>query len=240
MKRLPGFCYFLLLAAGWSFAQGNEVSLSAGATFTSSQTLTTTFTPLIPCTTPNCNVFSDVTKASTAFTFQASYARRLAGAGPLALYIELPVVGTPGHGVGTVFSSSVFGPFNGSTSSALFFFTPSARVKFFSSAKISPWVTAGGGWARLTQGSQNVDKGVVQFGGGLDFKTGVPHLGLRGEVRDFWSGGVLQSAPVATGVAVGLPGGPITVPPVQVTVTNTISPTHQHHVFAGGGVVLRF
>ncbi len=227
MKKFFGFCCFLLLATRWGLAQNNEVNFSAGAMFTFDQNATTTFTPLVPCTIPNCNVIADVVKASTAFSFEASYARRLAGVGPVDLYLELPMVGTPGHSVDGVIRVTSINPLNATTSSSLFFFTPSARVKFFSSARISPWVTAGGGWAGLTQGSQTANKGAVQFGGGLDFKTGVPHLAVRGEVRDFWAGGVLQSGVVAAPLA-------------PVTATITISPEHLHHVFAGGGVVLRF
>lgn len=224
MKVILRFSCFLLLASGWTFAQSNEISFSAGATFTSDQNVTTTLALplLIPCATPNCNVLSSTMKASTAFTFEASYARRLVGAGPVALFVELPMMGTPGHNVATVVSNPLIGTFNGSTSSTLFFFTPSARVRFFSSAAISPWISAGGGWARLTQGSQNVNGGAVQFGGGADFRTGVPHLGIRAELRDFWSG---NSAAIPVSVA-GL--------------TSVVSPDHQHHLFAGGGVVLRF
>lgn len=221
MKHIFTFFSFLLLAAGLSSAQSNEVSFSGGVILTSDQKATTTITlPLpLPCPFPTC-VISETTKtnASTAFTFEASYARQLAGAGPVALYIEFPVVGMPGHGIDTVFSTSLSGPFSGSSSSSLFFLTPSARVKFFSSSRISPWASVGGGWARLTLGSQNTDTGALQFGGGVDFKTGVPHLGFRAEARDFWSAGALQTVTQSTSV---------------------VSPEHQHHLFAGGGVVLR-
>lgn len=243
MKKIPCLCLLLLLVAGWCYGQSNEVSFSSGAALTSGQTMTTTATLQVPlpCPFPTC-VITDTTKtnASTAFTFEASYARRFAGAGPVALYLELPIVETPGHGVGTVFSTSLSTAFNASNSSSLFFFTPSARAKFFSSARISPWATVGGGWAHLTLGPQNASTGALQFGGGVDFKTSVPHLGLRVEARDFWSANALRPLPMATGVNAGLPGGTPGVPPVQVTATTTVSPARQHHVFAGAGVVLRF
>ncbi len=163
MKRVVEFFFFLLLAAGWSAAQSNEVSFSAGATFTSDQNSTTSVAlPLLfPCTTPSCNVISGTMSASTAFTFEASYARRLLGTGPVAVFLELPVLATPGHDVGTVVSNSLIGTFTGTTSSSLFFLTPAARVKFFSTARVSPWLSAGGGWARLTEGSQNTNTGAV-------------------------------------------------------------------------------
>ena len=237
MKKVLCLCLLLLLAAGCSYGQSNEVSFSAGAAFTSGQTLTTTFPTLVPCPIPNCNLITGTMEVSRGFTFEASYARRLVGAGPMALYLELPLLETPGHGVDAVVTT-LNNPFNASTSSSLFFLTPSARIKFFSSAMISPWATVGGGWAHLTVGVQNASTGALQFGGGADFKTGVPHLGLRVEARDFWSAGILQPLPVV--VAVGLPAGTLAIPSAPLTLTTTASPTHQHHLFAGGGVVLRF
>jgi hypothetical protein len=226
MKLIFWFSSFLLLAAGLSSAQSNEVSYSASATFMSAQTVTTTLTttPPIPCVTPNCNVIPLMTKSSTGFTFEASYARRLAVAGPMALYLELPVVGTPAHGVDDVLNVNNTS-FSGSTSSSLFFLTPSARVKFFSSAMFSPWATVGGGWARLTLGTQAANTPALQFGGGVDYKTGVPHLGVRVEVRDFWSGSISNTS-----------SQPTTVGTLQTTTVTSAA----HHLLAGGGVVLRF
>ena len=227
MNKVLYLSFLLLLAAGPSYGQSNEVSYSAGATFMSSQTQTVTFPTLVPCPIPipNCNVLTNTMDASHGFTFEASYARRLIGEGPVALYVELPVVGTPGHGVTTVVNDPFVGPISGSSSSSLFFLTPSARVKFFPSARISPWVTVGGGWARLSQGGLSANNGALQFGGGVDFQTGVPNLALRVEARDFWSASPLQTGSLSTTIS-GL--------------TATVSPDHLHHVFAGGGVVLRF
>jgi hypothetical protein len=51
VKTILRFSCSLLLASGWSFAQSNELSFSAGATFTSDQNVTTTLAlPLVlPC-----------------------------------------------------------------------------------------------------------------------------------------------------------------------------------------------
>lgn len=146
MKRTLGFCCFLLLTAGWSLAQSNEVSLSAGATWTSDQNLTTTSLAPCPVTDPTCNVLSASVKAKTAFTFEGVYARRLAGAGPVSLFVELPVMGTPGHDVNSIVSSSLAGSQTVPLSSTLLFFTPSAKVKLFSTAKISPGPRPAGDW----------------------------------------------------------------------------------------------
>jgi hypothetical protein len=222
VKAIFRFCCFLVLASGLSFAQANEVSFSAGATFTSEQNVTSTLFLPAPCVIPNCNVLTSSFKANTAFTFAGSYSRRLLGAGPVALSVELPFLGTPGHGVSTTSSSGIFGTINGSSSATLFFFTPSARITFLPASTISPWLAVGGGWARLTQGGQNSNSGAVQFGGGADFKTGMPHLRIRAEVRDFWAGNPLTSLS--------------SIPEISTMV----SPDHQHHIFAGGGVVVKF
>lgn len=229
MKHIFTFFGFLLLASGLSSAQSNEVSLSAGATFTTDQNLVTTLTSQTPCTPTTCFNTTSTMKPSAAFTFEASYARRLIGAGPADIYVELPVMATPGHNVGTTFNSTLGFSASGSTSSSLFFLTPSVRVSFLRSAGISPWVTVGGGWARLEQSGQNFNKAALQFGGGVDFKSILPHVILRAEARDFYAGGALQTGPVAVGLG-----------PTPVVLTNTISPLHQHHVFAGAGIVLRF
>ena len=130
----------------------------------------------------------------------------------------------PGHSVNEVIGVSTLpSPITTSTSSSWFFLTPSARVKFFPSARISPWVTFGGGWARLTEGATTTNTGALQFGGGVDVRTGLPHLKLRFEVRDFWSPGALHPQPLAT-----------------VPFSSVVSPYHQHHLFASGGIVLTF
>ena len=68
MKKVPCLCLLLLLAAGSSYGQNNEVTFSAGGVVTSSQTMTLTFQTPVPCTIPNCTVVTSTFKASTAFT----------------------------------------------------------------------------------------------------------------------------------------------------------------------------
>jgi hypothetical protein len=93
---------------------------------------------------------------------------------------------------------------------------------------ISPWGSVGGGYARfdesttLVNGAPNTvktgtNKGALQYGGGVDFKT--PYkilfpLVLRAEVRDFYSG--------QPRLNLVRPGG------------------GQHNVLVSGGIVLRF
>lgn len=220
MKKFLVVLFFLPLLA---VAQRNELSLSLGATRSSGQSGTTTVA--FPCvvTVPLCDVITSTTKSSTGFTFEGAYGLRVLPAGIADLFLDFPVVATPGHDVDVASTSSLAGTITGTGSSSLLFFTPSARFKFLPSARISPWGTIGGGLARISFANQNKAVGCLQYGAGLDFKTPLPHLLVRAEARDFWSQGVLQSQAISAIIS-----------------SSTVSPEHQHHVFAGAGVVVKF
>jgi opacity protein-like surface antigen len=119
---------------------------------------------------------------------------------------------------------------NFETSSALsvrsyssLYFTPGIKLKLLPLARLSPYVVAGVGVARLSPSSQlgngqpsNRDasiEGAYSVGGGIDVKW-APFISLRGEIRDY----------------------------------NTVAPTfslipferRQNNVFITGGIVLRF
>ena len=134
---------------------------------------------------------------STAVSFQGNYGRRIVDFRAASLYLELPVVGVtrrdgPSNKFVDHFSS--------------IFFTPSLKVKLLPSAPISPFVSAGGGFAHFsstfdsvsfnsvtsTFTSQTVNTsnttGAFQAGGGFDIKTPIPALGFRVEVREFFTG----------------------------------------------------
>ena len=70
------------------------------------------------------------------------------------------------------------------------FVTPGLKVKLLPGASISPWASVGGGWARYSLQASDVaeSKAAFAFGGGIDFKTGLPLLDIRAEVRDFLTG----------------------------------------------------
>ncbi|OAI57604.1 hypothetical protein AYO50_01195 [Acidobacteria bacterium SCGC AG-212-P17] len=224
MKRIVQVCYFLLLAGGWSLAQNNEVSFSVGPAFTTDQKLQVD-SRLPGCQIQGCTALFTFA-GSTSVAFGVGYARRLADMGPVALYVELPVVEQPSHALNVSTNNQtnnlafrLFGP--GHTSA--FFFTPSARIQFVPKQRISPWITGGYGFTHLSQdfSSSKHTKGAAQFGGGIDVRT-LPHLVLRGEVRDFWTAGMLESNPVAT------------------LTQQTALTSHMQHIYAGGGVVLKF
>jgi hypothetical protein len=206
-------------------AQKNEVSFAIGGIVTSDQSATSVLPITCPITLPNCNVFNSHLTTDPGVALKAMYARRLVRFGRASLYVEIPVVSVPGRNVDFSFTT---GGFLGNTfalSSSAFFFTPSARVSLFSSAPVSPFVSVGGGLAHTgssfnfmgISSSTRSNSGALQYGGGLDVKSPIPWLGFRGEVRDFYSGSGARSSPF-----------------------NTVSPERLHHVFAGGGVVLRF
>ena len=103
--------------------------------------------------------------------------------------------------------------------------TPGVRVKFRPNAAIAPYVAAGGGYALYEQshfqrdGAPNpaprfLHRGALQFGGGVDVRFW-KWIGLRGEVRDFYTGSP----------AFNLPAGPR---------------GGQHNIVVGGGFVIRW
>jgi len=77
------------------------------------------------------------------------------------------------------------------------FVTPAARVNFFPTTAVSPWVSFGVGFAHYSEGSQllyggtntgkNTTSAAIEGGLGLDVKV-TNRLSLRGGVRDFWAG----------------------------------------------------
>ncbi|HZE25285.1 MAG TPA: hypothetical protein VE054_14910, partial [Blattabacteriaceae bacterium] len=126
---------------------------------------------------------------------------------------ELPVAGIPSTPL------TVAGVSTAIDHIGTLFITPGLRLKIAPIAPISPWVSVGGGWARysLNTAGTTENKGALQFGGGLDFKTGLPLLAFRAEVRDF-----------VTGV------------PTFNSGFLTETGLHHHNILAGGGIVLRF
>ena len=83
---------------------------------------------------------------------------------------------------------------------AYVFLTPHVRVKFFPEGALSPWLSFGAGYARfLEKRPENApsfipgtNTGTLLLGGGVDTRTLIRVLrvpiGLRAEVRDFYSG----------------------------------------------------
>jgi hypothetical protein len=186
---------FAALLPAWG--QKNEVGLLLGGS-------------IVPTSASNLSI-------NSGLAYQATFARRFTNNGT-GFGFEVPFVALPSQ---SVQSNSIFVPRN----YASIFLTPGFRVTFASHAAISPWASVGGGYARfaesttLVTGAPNTftkgtNKGALQFGGGVDFRTPIKFLALRAEIRDFFTGEPRLNFP--------RPG------------------SGQHNVITSGGFVLRF
>jgi hypothetical protein len=196
MKRtiLTAVSFLLVIVSTSALAQKNELGFLAGATFSPDN--------------------------STSASYQGIYGRRIVNAHVASLYLELPVVGvTQRNGPSQKGNQDHF---------SSIFVTPSLKLKFLPNTAVAPFLSVGGGFAHFSSSfdivsfvppftsqtvSNNNTTGAFQAGGGVDIKTPIPALGLRLEVREFYTG---EPDP-----DFGLQG------------------RHQN-LFAGGGIVLRF
>jgi opacity protein-like surface antigen len=107
---------------------------------------------------------------------------------------------------------------------ATIYLTPGVRLKFLPTRSVTPYVAAGVGVAFYQQSllqmngqpnpaSRDIHRSAFDFGAGVD--TGLWRwIGLRGEIRDFYSGSPAYNLPDL--------------------------PAWQHNVVAGGGFVLKW
>ncbi|HEV8485775.1 MAG TPA: hypothetical protein VGV87_19685 [Blastocatellia bacterium] len=130
-------------------------------------------------------------RTGAGLTYQLNYSSRFFDGKAALLYFEFPLVVTPTRDLN---ASNVALP----SSYSSLFFTPGIKLKLLPGLKWSPYAFAGVGVARLTASDTQTDglpniadrtkiRGAYDFGGGVDVKV-FPHLSLRGEVRDFYSG----------------------------------------------------
>lgn len=186
MRKL-GLALMLFLLCGAAFGQKNEIAVLGGGYY-----------PV------------GIDGIGSGGAIEADFAHRIFNAELAAVYVDVPAV--VGFNVSQV---SLLGAGNYSS----FFLTPSLKLKLVPGFFVSPWLSLGGGLARynttqFTAGTQSVaNHAVLQVGGGLDVPI-FPHLGLRGEVRDFYSG--LPTFVFSPGIA------------------------RQHNILAAAGIVLRF
>lgn len=147
---------------------------------------------------------------------QANYGYKFVERSKAALYGEVHFLASPQRLVSSIDQSLT-------RDIATIYVTPGIRVKFFPRAAMSPYFAVGGGYAVYEQSLNRLDgqpnpaprtihRGAFDFGAGVDVKFW-RFVGLRGEIRDFYSGSPAYNAP---------------------------SPSGQHNVMAGGGFVLRF
>ncbi|HLY92123.1 MAG TPA: hypothetical protein VKQ89_02595 [Candidatus Angelobacter sp.] len=199
MKPTFALLAFVLFSFTAATAQKNEVGVTFGGTFTVS-----------PKGTPICEIItcppSGTIDIPPAFAFSASFAHRIANFKAAALFVELPVLASPSRSRTSVILSPTF---------SSFFFTPSLRVQFAPSASISPFVSGGAGFGHFSGGGSDT-QWATQLGGGLDFKTRLPHLGFRIEVRD-----VINGRP-------------------SIGALSNVTDGHLQQIYTGGGVIVRF
>ncbi len=106
------------------------------------------------------------------------------------------------------------------------FVTAHVKARFYPDSKVSPWLSAGGGYARFKETpptaslsfTQGTGSSTIEFGAGFDTQpvthmAGLP-IAFRVEVRDFYS---------------GLPD-----------YGQSLVHSKQHNVVLGGGLVVRF
>ncbi len=124
--------------------------------------------------------------AGTAFAIEGSYARQFLHVPAVQLSVELPVAGS----FDSIVPASII-PLVGGSYTALFV-TPGVRARLAPGFFLSPYVAAGIGVGHFNRslnggGSTSDNSFAADFGGGLDLKI-FPHVSLRAEVRDFYTG----------------------------------------------------
>jgi hypothetical protein len=160
-------------------AQDNAVTGIIGRTFVSDQGI------------KNVSFTNPTIHFGNGLSFEGTYARRLLGQGNLRLWGEIPVVYNPDQDLAT--GANVI-----PASYKAFFVTPAARLNFFATTAIQPWVSFGGGYVHFSESSQllyggtnpgktGTNTSAIQFGGGLDVRF-KPKWGLRGQIRDYYTG----------------------------------------------------
>jgi Outer membrane protein beta-barrel domain len=148
--------------------------------------------------------------------FGVNYGYRFLHSNAVGLFGELEFVAIPNQRLTT--ANAIV-----AQNYASLYVVPGVRVKFFPEARLSPWGALGGGYAlyeesvRLSNGQPTtnrfLNRGVFDFGGGLDFRI-FRFIGIRAEVRDFYSGN----------------------PKVNVGLNSST----QHNVVSSGGIVFHF
>jgi hypothetical protein len=176
-KWLAILVAFVGVVISSTFAQVNEISVTVGRTFVSTQSLRT-FT-----TNPNIHFGNEE-------SFDVNYSRLLKSHSIFGLYGEVPVAIYP--------RMDLNGEHGIPKDIGALFITPSARLNFFSGQGLTPWLSAGGGYGRFRESSSllfygknpgptGTNTGVIQFGAGLDMWPW-HRWGFRLEARDFYSG----------------------------------------------------
>jgi hypothetical protein len=209
MPKILTVCLFIPVSIP-ALAQNNEIGLLLGGMITPR-----------PSTLNQGGSVPATLSINSGLAFQAIYTHFYGGNNWARPGLEVAFIASP---LQDVISASP----SASRNYASIFITPGIHVRFVPKSALSPWASVGGGYARFTEsttlrsGQPNpfqpgVNKGALQYGGGVDFKTSLHLLipiVLRAEVRDFYTG--------------------------QPRLNVQRSGSGQHNVVVSGGIVLRF
>lgn len=132
--------------------------------------------------------FTNPLDLGAAWALEGTFAHRIAEPPVVSVYLEVPVAGSFSSSIPTLRGVSI------ARSYTSLFVTPGIRLKLAPSFPISPYFSAGVGYAHFNNqlfngGSSTNDSFAFDIGGGLDLKI-LPFVSLRGEIRNFNSGGL--------------------------------------------------
>lgn len=174
-KRLAVLVVPVLFLVSNVWAQVNELSVTAGRTFVSTETV------------PSANL--QIHFANPA-SLEFNYSRFLLRRKIFGLYAELPVAIYPRMNLNYPLGTTP-------KDIGALFVTPSLRLNIFSGDSFTPWVSLGGGYGRFREAPVTLyenpnptsgnNTGVLQFGAGIDVWVW-RGWGARFEARDFYSG----------------------------------------------------
>jgi hypothetical protein len=181
-KRLAVLVVPVLILVASAWAQVNQLSITAGRTFVSTETIVNDPFPDDPD--PRIHFGNPA-------SFALNYGRLLKTKSIFGFFAELPVGVYPRMNLNT-YENQI------PKDIGAIFITPSLRVNAFADDSVSPWVSVGGGYGRFREskdlnfygnnpGPNGTNTGVVQFGAGLDVWFW-QRWGARFEARDFFSG----------------------------------------------------
>lgn len=186
IPRIATVLLLLVLSSAAAFAQKNELAFTLGGNFPK----------------------NDQYNPGNSFAVGAQYDGRIFHVPTLQLYLDVPVV----VATKTSFTSPapLFCPIPSCPATIKdnyrsFFVTPGLKVKFGAPLiPFQPYLVGGLGVAHYNTpsntffGANSSNKAVFEVGGGVDVKL-IPHIGLRGEIRDFISGTPNVAAITQTG-----------------------------------------
>src|SRR6516162_6632044 len=126
----------------------------------------------VTCPIFGCPPSPTATHVNAGLSFEGFVARRLFNAHLASLAVELPVLAMPNRGTNLTSTFSTVA------------ITPGIRVNFLPKQAASPFLSAGGGIVHFSGDTPSATHGAGLLGGGFDFKTPLPHLGGRLEMKD--------------------------------------------------------